>query len=310
MTRKHRIVLSVFFLMIPLAYAASNRVSITDDGRYRYISSNGIPEHSTGQFPNRGNPNRISEQRHQYRVPFSPKQASRATPLGMNVFGVAINGVPLDPGAAEFWNNDWDSGWQYEAMSGRIPLGLDHNNAHVQPNGAYHYHGLPPFTVSNSKGRVRISQMRLFGYAADGFPIYALYAYSEANDLRSPLKAMTSSWQLKKGTRPSGPGGRYDGSFVADYTYVKGSGDLDECNGRFGLTPDYPKGTYYYVLTRDFPFIPRFLRGTPDSSFQKGGPGGRRGPGGAGGHPPPHHRRGEHPPPHHRPGDRPPPPRR
>ena len=60
MTRKHRIVLNVFFLMIPLAYAVCNRVSTTDDGRYRYIKSNGIPEHSTWQFPNRGNQNPIS----------------------------------------------------------------------------------------------------------------------------------------------------------------------------------------------------------------------------------------------------------
>ncbi len=56
-------------------------------------------------------------------------------------FGVALNGLPLDPGTAEFWHND--PNWNYEAMSGKMDLGLDENNAHVQPNGAYHYHGLP-----------------------------------------------------------------------------------------------------------------------------------------------------------------------
>ena len=47
------------------------------------------------------------------------------------------------------------------------------------------------------------------------------------------------------------------------------------------MTPEYPDGTYYYVATDSFPFIPRFFHGKPDKSFEKqmgpppGGPGGR-----------------------------------
>ena len=76
------------------------------------------------------------------------------------------------------------------------------------------------------------------------------------------------------------PGGTFDGTFVDDYEYIAGSGDLDECNGREGVTPEYPEGTYYYVLTDTFPFIPRSYRGTPDRSFERRGapPGGRRPP--------------------------------
>ena len=312
MLKKYILAYSVCLLLMPEGTAQSNKVSQSDDGQYRYITSNGIPEHKTGQFPNSGNPNSISEQQYRFRVPLKPKQAASITPLRMNAFGVAVNGVPMDPAAAEFWNNDWDSGWQYEAMSGRIPLGIDQNNAHVQPNGTYHYHGLPSYTIPSAGSSIH--QMRLFGYAADGFPIYSLYGYSDSKDFRSPLKPMRSSYQLKEGVRPSGPGGRYDGSFVADYEYVEGSGDLDECNGRFGVTPDYTSGTYYYVLTNDFPFIPRYFRGTPDPSFQKHGPGGRGSPDGRGGRPPPppNHGQGDRPPPppHHQPGDRPPPPPR
>ena len=51
-------------------------------------------------------------------------------------FGVALNGVPFDPGTAEYWENDRSSDWRYDALSGKINLGLDQNNAHVQPNGA------------------------------------------------------------------------------------------------------------------------------------------------------------------------------
>ena len=57
------------------------------------------------------------------------------------LFGVAVNGVPFEAGTAEFWNGD--RAWNYEAKSGKIDLGLDQNDAHVQPGGVYHYHGLP-----------------------------------------------------------------------------------------------------------------------------------------------------------------------
>ena len=49
------------------------------------------------------------------------------------------------------------------------------------------------------------------------------------------------------------------------------SGDLDQCNGRQGVTPEYPNGTYYYVLTNEFPFIGRCLVGEPSPDFKVGG---------------------------------------
>src|SRR6266542_3748689 len=40
---------------------------------YRYIQSNGMPNHAAGQFPNAHNPNRISAQHYEFRVPVEPK---------------------------------------------------------------------------------------------------------------------------------------------------------------------------------------------------------------------------------------------
>gem|GEM_PF-2155068 len=60
-------------------------------------------------------------------------------------------------------------------------------------------------------------------------------------------------------------------------------GDLDRGNGRFGVTSEYPEGIYYYVITADFPFIPRFWRAHPGPDFGRG-PGGN--PDNAGGDPP------------------------
>ena len=51
------------------------------------------------------------------------------------------------------------------------------------------------------------------------------------------------------------------GAFTQDYEYVEGLGDLDECNGRFGTTPEFPNGIYYYVVSDDFPFFTRCLKG-------------------------------------------------
>ena len=173
------------------AQTPRSEVTIAIEGSYRYIRANGIADHTVGRFPSRNNPNTIAPQQYAFRVPSHPKVARQTTPLGLWPFGIAVNGVPFDPGAAEFWRRDPRSGWQYEALSGKINLGLDQNNAHVQPGGAY------------------------------------------------------------------------DGSFVQDYEYVEGLGDLDACNGRFGTTPEYPDGTYHYFITPPFPSSPGCSAGRP-----------------------------------------------
>lgn len=274
------------------AWAVTNRVDIKIDGEYRVIRANGIPDHNTGRFPNRHNPNSIREQSYFFRTPVHPRIRERSIFIEGIHFGIAANGVLFDPLTAEFWNRDRQSGWRYDAMSGKIDLGLDRNNAHVQPNGAYHYHGLPRGLIGRWTPE---EHSALIGYAADGFPIYALYGFDVPNDPASPVRPMTSSYRLKKGPRPAGgPGGHYDGTFIQDFDYIDGAGDLDDANGRFTVTPDYPDGTYAYFLTNDFPFIPHRLRGAPDPSFRM-----RRPPGGMDGRrrPPQGPRRGDGPPP-------------
>lgn len=238
----------------------SENLQSNDTENYRYFTGTGIPNHETGSFPNKNNPNTISEQNYHFKVTKNPQKARTITQVSLGKFGIATNGIPFDPGAAEFWNNDRNSGWQYEALSGAINLGLDQNNAHVQPTGAYHYHGMPTALVANQN---TTEHSNLIGYAADGFPVYARYGYDDNQN----VKKMTSSFSVKSGTRPNGPGGSYDGTYVQDYEYKANSGDLDECNGKTGPTPDYPNGIYHYFITDSYPFIPRCFVGTPDSSF-------------------------------------------
>lgn len=243
---------------------SDNKIKITIEGKYRVLNSNGVSQHLTGQFPNSGNPNSIKEQKYIFKIPAAPKVAKLITPLGMHDFGLGINGVPFDPGAAEWYLGKRGSVWQYEALSGAIKLGLDDNHAHVQPTGAYHYHGIPSMLLEKE----HISEKNhspLIGWAADGFPIYALYG-----QVGEEVIEMVSSYKVKQGHRPSGgknPGGHYDGTFTADYEYIQGSGHLDECNGREVKTPEFPQGSYAYFLTNDWPVIPRCYKGTPSADF-------------------------------------------
>ena len=118
-------------------------------------------------------------------------------------------------------------------------------------------------------------RMLLVGWAADGFPIYTGYGHNIATDAKSPLRKVKSSYRLKAGERPRspiGPGAKYDGNFTEDFEYAPGSGDLDECNGRFGVTPEFPQGIYHYYITETFPLISRYWKVTGDPSFQKQGP--------------------------------------
>jgi len=196
----------------------------------------------------------------------------------------ALNSVKFDPATAGRCNDAGEcslaqgqGSWNIEALGhNTFDFGDDMNHAHVQPNGAYHYHGMPEILVDflgDNQG------MTIVGWASDGFPVYARNGYSDANNSNSSIKSLTPSYRLKSepdANRPTtltaligGPGqGTTNpntpipmGAFTQDYEYVGGLGDLDQCNGRFGVTPEFPDGIYYYVVTDDFPFFTRCLKG-------------------------------------------------
>ncbi len=281
---------------------ADNKVEIKTRGNFRIIEANSIPEHLVGKFPNPGNPNTIEPQTVEIKLPLEPKQNDELIPARTAV-GVFLNGVYMEAGTGEFWTGGKDGKrerkergrgertepWNYEALGGAINLGLDENHAHVQPTGKYHHHGMPTGYLKEIEFSPE-KHSPLVGWAFDGFPIYALYGYEDPKDPASKIVEMTSSFKLKSGERPAlpeGPGGKYDGAFTADYEFVKDSGTLDECNGRFTITPEFPKGTYAYFLTNKWPVIFRNYRGTPAVRPEQG-PGGPGGPGGGrpGGPPP------------------------
>lgn len=91
---------------------------------------------------------------------------------------------------------------------------------------------------------------QLVGISLDGYPIYIGVGYSNPLDSSSPLKKLTNSYT----TNPTTP------SDVVEKYFYTGLGDLDENNGRFCVTPEFPNGTYAYFITENEPRIPLKLK--------------------------------------------------
>ena len=259
----------------------------TSDDVNRILSGNGIPNHEVGTFPNADNPNTISEQNINEAFTLCPTIVSEnGEPVGgpAGAIAYAINSVKFDPGTAGRCNDEGEcslaqgeGNWNIEALGHEtFDFGDDMNHAHVQPNGQYHYHGMPELLIDflgDNQG------MTLVGWASDGFPVYARYGYADPNDSTSELISLQPSWKLKDTPdegRPDtltallggpGQGTTYPnipipmGAFTQDFEYEEDYGDLDECNGRVGVTPEFPDGIYYYMVTDDFPFFTRCLKG-------------------------------------------------
>jgi hypothetical protein len=178
---------------------------------------------------------------------------------------------PGGPTAVMSWNRD--------AVLAEKP-GFDCSKGHPAM-GNYHHHQNPSaynldLTVISTicdlyaaDGLYAINTSEhspLIGYAYDGFPIYGAYGYANANGTGGIVR-IKSGYQLRNisvrtvwadGTDvPDGPAvsTAYPlGTFREDYEFVSHPGQddyLDEHNGRFCVTPEYPNGIYCYFATVD-----------------------------------------------------------
>ena len=106
----------------------------------------------------------------------------------------------------------------------------------------------------------------IIGWAYDGHPIYGPYGYEDPENSApfNAYKRIRSSYRVKT-SRDALLSGLTDplGTYIEDYEYVEGLGDLDRYNGRFCVTPEYPSGTYCYFTTitgtTGFPAFPYFI---------------------------------------------------
>jgi hypothetical protein len=197
-------------------YGAS---SITLDGSFITIKSNGNPDHKSiyfatsnalyetfsgttfGGFTFKKNPNAITTYNYVFKIPVSPQVADnhKATPLG--AIGVALNGIPL--------YNQY-AGPNNLALTNEF-MSFDKYNGHPTGNGNYHYHVEPSYLTT-----VKTTKSGLLGFLLDGFPVYG----------------------------PQDENGK---------TLV--NSDLDVYHGHSHVTVDYPKGIYHYHFTAGAPFL-------------------------------------------------------
>lgn len=253
-----------------------------------FIHTKGIPSYPTGPFPD-GNPSQAEDQNAIFKFPLNPVEntgTSTAT-TGGNI-GVFINGVALfDYRDGVAWNPSTNAlcggpgnppcpggpgatmDWNRDAIPAEM-AGFDCSKGHPAM-GNYHHHQNPSAfnldlnvvsTICNlydADGLYAIDDTQhspLIGFAYDGFPIYGAYAYANT-DGTGGIVRIKSSYQLKT-TRGTGNVPSETtwplGTFREDYEYVDHSSQsdyLDEHNGRFCVTPEYPNGIYCYFATVD-----------------------------------------------------------
>lgn len=271
----------------------SGDVVVSSDGSNCTVSSNEIPNHDfnddTAAFASV-----VSEQSGSYSVSTNPRMQTVVTALNLNTTNaVFLNGTTLDLLAAACYDvgnepvgeekigcgpDQIDNPWRYDPMSDANGFGTDIHNAHVQPDGTYHYHG-NPVAMFDQDCETNAVASPVIGFAADGYPVFGSCFFEQGT---GSVKKAQSSYALKDDggprqevspyTTPVGGVGavvssNYDGQFTGDWEYQEGVGDLDECNG---MTVD---GQYGYYITDSYPWVLGCYKGTVNDSFVKQGPG-------------------------------------
>jgi hypothetical protein len=223
--------------------------------QYVWVKASGIPNYyQDGVTHNDGKDLQAT-----WQIPRVPQQSSNPTGVQGGQMGLMMDGsVFFHPGDAQSYNNAgvWNRlAYYFEGMD------MDASNGHSTPTNMYHHH----FDNLKMHDWDATKHSPIVAFAWDGYPVYGPYGYTNA-DGTGGIKRMETSYAVSGATtRTNGPamGGQYiDGCFIEDWKYTAGSGDLDEHNGRFCKTPEYPNGTYAYFTTVDAslkPIYPYFI---------------------------------------------------
>jgi hypothetical protein len=242
---------------------------------YCNLLSDNIPNHDFNDSSANFRTN-VAEIDRVFSVKRDPQMAAEISQINGQAWdAVMLNGVVVDVRSAGCYkpsesradaDGNTEAGcsqndeWMLIPLEYSTKFGADIHNAHVQPDGTYHYHGNPNAMFDDSPSG---DGSPVIGFAADGFPIYGSYILDEqTGNYRKALSGYTVK-QGKRGERTdTNPGGDYTGLYEEDWEWTD-SGDLDECNGM-----DY-KGEYGYYITDSYPYIINCLKGEPDASFNK-----------------------------------------
>ncbi len=271
------------------AALTANTQSVQYSTNWVYATTQGIPSYIVGPYldgnPSQAsNQNAIFK----FPLAPVQNTATPVATSGGNI-GVFINGVAMfDYRDGVSWKNSTssmaggplggtgDGIWNRDAIPAEKG-GFDCAKGHPAM-GNYHHHQNPSAfdldlsvisnvcTLYDADGLYVIDSTvhsPLIGFAYDGFPVYGAYGYKNANGTGGIIR-LKSSWILRSittrttlytgATVTAGPNVSTTyplGTFKEDYGYTGpiASDYLDDHNGRFCITPEYPAGIYCYFAT-------------------------------------------------------------
>jgi hypothetical protein len=239
------------------------------------VTGDGLPTPvGYGTFPNPNNPNSVTS--YTFSHSFIERGGDNTTNSGtvpLGIVGISANGVAFfNPSAGD--GGSPPQGFQFLAAgeNPQVNFGEDTCGGHPEQTGQYHYHdshfidcwkqnqvmaGYNDYYGSSQyKGdnmRHPDGHSKILGYCFDGYPVYGPYGYSDPNSNVSAITTMRTGYSLRETEAVNRPS--YDvypaGSFVQDYVYsaeLPGK-HLDAYNGRYGVTPEYPSGTFAYFVS-------------------------------------------------------------
>ena len=256
-----------------------------------YVATNGIPSYITGPFLDGNPSIATSQNAiFKLPLNPVKNTGNPVNTTGGNI-GLFINGVALfDYRDGVSWKSSTgalaggplggmgDNVWNRDAIVAER-LGFDCAKGHPAM-GNYHHHQNPSafsldLTVISTVCNLYVADglylidsnvhAPLIGFAYDGFPIYGAYGFKNL-DGTGGIVRMKSSYQYRNiSTRTQYANGTtvtagppvsttYPlGYFREDYEYVVNTNTeyLDDHNGRFCITPEFPNGTYCYFATVD-----------------------------------------------------------
>ncbi len=250
---------TIYSPYVPTAVADINKIQYSS--KFVYVSCSSLPSYNIGPWKN--NPNKALDQKFSFKFPRVPAvNVGTKRAVGAGNIGILKNGIGLFSAGDGMSYNSLGV-WRQNAYFFE-QAGFDGCNGHPQKTGLYHVH-LTPICLFSLTDSTKHSP--LLGFAFDGFPIYGPFGCSLASDSGSPIKRVSSSYRTRSiSKRTNLPNGtelvltKYGpdvstsyplGSFIEDYEFVEGLGDLDMYNGRFSVTPEYPGGIYAYYVTID-----------------------------------------------------------
>ncbi|MDJ0334395.1 YHYH protein [Salinibacterium sp. G-O1] len=208
----------------------------TCNGDALIATSNGIPDYPYVATT----PGELTASEVVLTIPSTPTESSdpEAVPA-LGPLGMAVNGVAIY-GATE------GTGGDVLSLEGA----LSECGGHEGPVD-YHMHlfgWADGVDCLYDASEVEAGTSLVMGWAADGYPIMSGVVCSDA--ACGSVAQLTSSWQLTDSSL-----------FASDtwsaHSFVEGSGDLDQCNGRIDSD-----GQYRYYATATFPYTLGCFHGT------------------------------------------------